>query len=432
MSGNSFHTDSDRLETALPSGELVLFAIGVNHRTADVDVREKVYIGEAEIPAALRAFTNDLSECVILSTCNRTEVFGVADLSAIDIERLKEHLVRFKSSDAEVEPKQFFSYLSCAASRHLFEVVTSLDSMVIGDSQILGQVRNAYLLAQENGTTGKILNQLFQRALMLGKRTYTESCVHSGAVSVSMAAVDLAVEKFGSLEDRSVLLIGAGESSRLAAECLIKQGVGQITIVNRTLTRAEELADGLQSAFEFECKVETFANLRSKLRVSDIVISSTSSEEPILFAEDFVDQQRPILLIDIAVPRDIDEAVGEMENVTLADIDDLKAVLERHHTRRLAGVPTVGKMIGKELGSFLMWYYSLPLMPDSTEKGVPSKSVADEMVRIKAFLTANADEFHQLARESGRDFHKDVQQHSQLIERLKARRAESEAASDIR
>lgn len=410
----------------------VLFMFGINHKTAPVEIREKLYIQESELPEILDVLCMSLDECVITSTCNRTEVFCVSNSPDFEISYFKDLLLNYKNATDAVELDHFFELSSCPATRHLFQVVTSLDSKVIGDSQILGQVRQAYSIAQSNGSTGKVLNQLFQRALMVGKRTFTETPIHKGAVSVSMAAVELANEVYGDIKGRSVLIIGAGETAQLTAECLIKQKVGSLLVTNRTYHHAKEMADHLASKFDFPCETVPFASFKDRLNSTDIVISSTSSPDPILLESNLSSQTNQILLVDIAVPRDIDENVVNNPHVTLKNIDDLNAALDTNHQKRLDGIPAANQIISKELGSFLMWYYALPLMhpsingdSDNDEHGTRT---AKEMIKIKTFLNANADEFHKLAMLSGCDFQTELKYHSQLVERLRSARYSFEEA----
>ena len=404
----------------------MLFAFGLNHKTAPIEIREKLYIRESEIPALLAELKKTLSECVVLSTCNRTEIYGVAGSDDIDLDFYKDLVIKFKGAEEIVKRDHFFTFISCAACQQLFNVVTSIDSQVIGDSQILGQVRSAYSLAQENRTTGKILNQLTQRALKIGKKTFSETSIHRGAVSISLAAVELALDTFGSIKGKSVLIVGAGETAKLTAECLIKQKTGKILLTNRTRAHAEDLLANLHENHQFDSEVIDFADFKNYLGETDIVISSTSASEPILYKEDFYHQSNKILLIDIAVPRDIDPAAGENENVVLKNIDDLHAILDHNHERRVKDLPVVKKLIMKEMGDFLMWYYALPLMP-AFEKthSKPNRAIVDEMIGIKEFLRKNVSELHKLAMQNRGNVLDDLTNHVQLVQKLRAMRVDA-------
>ncbi len=411
--------------TATPK---TLFAFGLNHKTAPVEVREKLYLHEAEIPQLLRVVTNTLSECVILSTCNRTEFYGVSDSEDVDPDYYKNLLIDFKEARGLVEDEHFFTLISCAACQQLFNVATSIDSKVVGDSQILRQLRGAYTLALENRSTGKVLNQLLQRAFKIGKKTFTETSIHHGAVSVSLAAVELAVETFGSLRGRSVLIIGAGETARLTAEALVNKRVGKILISNRTRSHADELLSALHKDFAFEIEVIDFENFTDRLAEVDIVISSTGSDEPMLYKEHLAGQKEKVLLIDIAVPRDIDAAVGENPRVILKNIDDLHSLIDGNHDRRKRDLPKVKKLIMNEMVDFLTWYYSLPLMPAYEKTSAkPSARQTDEILKIKAFLGQNVSEIHKLTAQASGNFREDLENHFSLIRKLQAMKAETSA-----
>ncbi len=409
----------------------MLFAFGLNHKTAPIEVREKLYIQETEIPELLAELNKTLSECVVLSTCNRTEIYGVADLDDIDLDFYIDLVIKFKGSGNLVKREHFFTFISCAACQQLFNVVTSIDSKVIGDSQILGQVRAAYSLALENNSTGKILNQLSQRALKIGKKTFSETAIHKGAVSISLAAVELAMDVFGSINGKSVLIVGAGETAKLTAESLIKQKAGKIYITNRTLENAEDLLNKLNENHDFECEVIDFGDFKNYLSETDIVISSTSSNEPILNKEDFLFQSNKILLIDIAVPRDIDPAAAENSNVILKNIDDLHAILDHNHERRVKDLPVVKKLIMKEMSDFLMWYYAIPLMPVLKKTNArPDHATAAEFLSIKKFLSKNVSEFHKLAMQNKGNVKDDLKNHAQLVRKLQLMKAEAIKVAD--
>ncbi|HYP51243.1 MAG TPA: hypothetical protein VEQ34_09905, partial [Pyrinomonadaceae bacterium] len=256
--------------------------------------------------------------------------------------------------------------------------------------------------AKDHASTGKILNQLSQRAFKIGKKTYTETSIHKGAISISLAAVELAMETFHSLKDKSVLIIGAGETARLTAECLIKRQVGKIFITNRTRAHAAELLSNLRKNHHFESEIIDFEDFKNYLNRTDIVISSTSSPAPILGAADFAAQINKILLIDIAIPRDIEPEAGEIETVVLKNIDDLHAIVGRNFERRMRDLPHVKKLISREMSDFLMWYYSLPLMPAFQKtRTKPDKSTVAEILKIKQFLIKNVSELHKLAMRDG-------------------------------
>jgi glutamyl-tRNA reductase len=408
----------------------LLFAFGLNHKTAPIEVREKLYIHETEIPALLAELKKTLSECVILSTCNRTEIYGVCDAGA-DLDFYKDLVIKFKRAEGVVEKEHFFTFISCAACQQLFRVATSIDSKIIGDTQILQQLRNAYTLAVDHASTGKILNQLSQRAFKIGKKTYTETAIHKGAISVSRAAVELAGETFPSLKDKTVLIIGAGETAKLTAECLIKKQVGKIYLTNRTRDRADELSENLRQNYHFQSEIIDFGDFKNYLNRADIVISSTSSPAPVLDAADFTHQINKILLIDIAIPRDIDTAAGENANVVLKNIDDLHAIVDRNFEKRMRDLPHVKKLISREMSDFLTWYYSLPLLPVFEKtRAKPDKSTVAEILKIKQFLIKNVSELHKLAMRNNGNPKDDLKNHLELIQKLQSMKNAAFEVSD--
>lgn len=397
----------------------MLFAFGINHKTAPIEVREKLYIHEHEIPVLLSLMKETLAECVILSTCNRTEIYGVCGSANVDLDFYKDLVIKFKGAENIVKKEHFFTSISCAACQQLFSVATSIDSKIIGDTQILQQLKDAYFVAKENASTGRILNQLSQRAFKIGKKAYSETSIHKGAVSISLAAVELALETFDSLKDKAVLIIGAGETAKLTAECLIKRQVGKIFITNRTRSHAEELLENLHKHNRFESEIIDFDEFKNHLNETDIVISSTSSPEPILFKEDFQSQINKILLIDIAIPRDIDAKVAEIETVVLKNIDDLHAIVDRNFERRNQDLPHVKRIIMKEMGEFLTWYYSLPLLPVFQKTyAKPARETVNEILKIKEFLMKNVSELHKLAMQSKGNTSDDLKNHVELVQKL--------------
>jgi len=409
------------VNTASPG---TFFAFGLNHKTAPVEIREKLYIDESETATFLGLLRETLSECLILSTCNRTEIYAVSESPEIDLDYYKNLLVNFKGVAGEVRDEHFFSLISCTACQQLFNVATSIDSKIVGDAQILRQLRAAYLTAQAQGFTGKILNQLLQRAFKLGKQTYTQTGIHQGVVSASLASVEMAVEIFGSLRSRTALVIGAGEMARQTAEALLNKEIGKLFVTNRTRTHADELISGLKKDFSFDGGSIGFEHFRSFLPEVDIVISSTGSEEPILYSQDFAGQRRETLVIDIAVPRDVDVSVSTCKNVILKNIDDLNSIVDGTLEKRLKDVPKVRKMIMEEMVDFLTWYYMLPLMPEYEKTGMkPSKEQTREVLRIKDFLKQNVSEIHKLYARTNGNFNEDLASHFELVNRLQSMKA---------
>ena len=409
----------DEKRPVVMSNQQILFAFGLNHKTSGVDVREKLYIQEAEVPLLLAKLKEHLPECLIVSTCNRTEIYGVCDPVDFDPDFYIDTVIDFKNARGVVEREHFFTSVSCAACQQLFNVAASIDSKIIGDSQILSQLRDAYSLAKTHGSTGKILNQLSQRALKIGKKTFTETSIHKGAVSISIAAVGLAVETYGSLAGKSVLVIGAGETAKLTAEALINKRVGKIVITNRTRSHAEQMLDSLAKTYKFDGEIIDFDDFKNHLAETDIVISSTSSPEPIISKDDVAGISNRILLIDIAVPRDVDPSVTGNPNVVLKNIDEIHTIIDGNYERRMKDLPQVKKLVMNEMADFLMWYYSLPLMPQA-EKTRSKRSVAAsrEFLEVKKFLEQNISEFHKLAMQNTGDVKTDLANHARLIDKL--------------
>lgn len=393
----------------------ILFAIGINHKTASVEFRERIYIQESEIPELLSELRKTLDEAVVISTCNRIEIYGVTTRTDLSLDYYKDLVIDFKNAREFINRDDFFGVISCTACQQLFRVTTSLDSKIVGDMQILGQVRESFQLAEKYKATGKLLNQMFQRSFKLGKQVRTETNLQKGAISISSAAVELATSRLGTLANKSVLIIGAGSMARLTAEYLAKKKVGKIFITNRTRARADEMLESLKSEGNFEGEVVDFADFKKHLNETDLVISSTSSPTPILEKVDFSNQTNNILLIDIAVPRDIAPEVTEWDVVELKNIDDLNEIVDKNHQRRMADLPIVQQMIMKEMSDFLIWYYSLPLLPAKMQGGTkPDAATQREIVRVKEFLLGNLPYLHKLAMQKGTDFEGHIEVVNQL------------------
>lgn len=386
------------------ANQSVLFAIGINHKTAPVEIRERLYIQDAEIPALLTQLKETLDEAVVISTCNRLEIYGVSNRSDLTIEYYKDLVIEFKNARGFIRREDFFGLIACSACQQLFRVTTSLDSKIVGDMQILGQVKESFQLAESFESTGKILHQMFQRSFKIGKQVHAETNLHKGAVSISSAAVELASKELGSLADRKVMIIGAGNMSRLTAEALLKKKTGSIVFVNRTRENAESLLTALRADHDFIGEVLEFSEFRESLSDVDAVITSTSSSDPILSKSDFETRRDPILLIDIAVPRDIAQDAAECENVRLRNIDDLTAIIDRNHQRRIADLPVVNQIIMREMSEFLIWYYSQPLLPATRAGAKPDPDTQREIVAVKDFLISNLPYLHKVAMRHGTDF----------------------------
>jgi glutamyl-tRNA reductase len=305
-----------------------LVVLGLNHKTAPVAVRECFAFSEEQVRAALKHIHEyeGLSECVLLSTCNRTEVYAVVDDAEDALPALQQFLGRAASGIPTVEEYLFF-YTEEQCIHHLFRVSASLDSLVIGEGQILSQVKKAYSIARDVGTTSTVLNTLFNRAIAVGKKVRTETRIAYSAVSVSYAAVELAKKVVGDLSNSNVLLLGAGEMSELTARHLVANGVKTVFVSNRRYERAAELAN------KFHGVAVPFEDFMKSAAQADIVITSTGAPHYIIRAWDVAHlmpkrQGRPIIFIDIAVPRDVEPEVAAIQGASLYNIDDLEAVVE--------------------------------------------------------------------------------------------------------
>ena len=337
---------------------MTLLAVGLNHKTAPVDIRERIAFGPDILAGALRSLAEDpaLSEGAILSTCNRTEIYCV--LNGSRRESVVDWLARFHGIEAIRLSPYLFTHVDRAAITHLLEVASGLDSMVLGEPQILGQVKTAFQTACDHGTAGKLLGRLFQHTFAVAKQVRTDTAIGTSPVSVAFAAVSLARQIFTDLKDQTALLIGAGETIELAARHLRQQGVGRIIVANRTVERAHALAA------EFEGYAIALTELGTHLPEADIVISSTASPIPVL-GKGTVERalkarrHRPVFMVDIAVPRDIEPEVAELDDVYLYTVDDLKDVVEDGLRSRQAAAAAAREIIEFHATEFLAWLRSL-------------------------------------------------------------------------
>lgn len=337
--------------------------IGISHHTAPVDVRERMWLSEEEMRRALRGLKErPVPECVLVSTCNRTELYAVAPGDPVDLQKV---LLSMKDTGGAVTPDHLTRTAGDEAVAHLFAVTSGIDSMVIGDVQILGQVKDAFAMAGEEGTVGPVMNRLMQSALHVAKRVRTETGICEGAVSVSYAAVELAGKIFADLSRKSVLLIGAGETGELTLKHLAAKGIGRITIANRTLERAHAIAGAYGAA------VVPFDALPEALREADITITSVSGPAHILTSADLQRTMKlranmPLFVIDIGVPRNVDPTARKIDNVFLYDIDALNGIVSTNLARRKAELPKVQSILREEVAAFNTWHNSLQVTPTIT------------------------------------------------------------------
>jgi glutamyl-tRNA reductase len=340
-----------------------LVVMGLNHKTAPVDVRECFSFSEEKVNSTLRHLHEyeEISECVLLSTCNRTEMYAVVDDADDACSVLQGILCRVAETALDVESYLYY-YLEEECINHLFRVASSLDSLVIGEGQILSQVKKAYSVARDAGTTSTVLNTLFHRAIAVGKKVRTVTRIAHNAVSVSYAAVELAKKAFGDLSHSNVLVLGAGEMSELTARYLVANGVKTVFVSNRRYERAEMLADKFNGvAVPFENFMKCAAN-------ADIVITSTGAPHYIIRAWDVAHlmpkrQGKPIIFIDIAVPRDVEPEVAAINGGSLYNIDDLEAVVESNMRMREHEAHEAEIIIGEELAELVNKFRYLSLRP---------------------------------------------------------------------
>lgn len=339
-----------------------LFAISINHRTAPVELREAVYLKDDEIRSFINyAKENLFKEGLVLSTCNRTEIFGMPDNNEISHDKIQKLLLNFKPAQ-NINDQHFQNYVSRDAVKHLLSVATGIDSMLVGDNQVFKQVKDSFQIAEESNFAGYIMRRIFDAAIRTGKRAITETGISEGAVTVSYAAVQLTEKIFSNLNKKSALVIGTGETGEIAAKHLAEKGIGILAVTNRTQEKAESLAQKLNA------KVIPFAGFRDSIYKYDIIISATSSPEILIRKSDIKDALRkrnnnPMILMDIAVPRDIDPETKQIDYVFYHDLDSLNIIVEQNLAKRKAEIPKVEKIIEEELNNFFDWYNSLQAAP---------------------------------------------------------------------
>ncbi|MGS0746706.1 glutamyl-tRNA reductase [Syntrophomonas erecta subsp. sporosyntropha] len=358
---------------------MYVLVAGINHRTAPVEVREKFAICGADIDKACTYLRkqNGVEGVVILTTCNRTEIYATTR----DIQIGTEVLESFLSIYAGIEPEKLKNYLyqpNCYdAIYHLFRVASGLDSMILGENQIIGQVKDAYQKAVEIGSSDGVLNALFQKAIFVGKRVRTETNIDSHPLSISYAAVELAKDILGCLEDKTVTVVGAGEMSELTTRYLMMNGVQSVIVSNRSYDRAVAMAEA------FNGRAIRLDELPRELSGTDILISCTSASHQIMREDNCgqalrVRQGRKIILIDIAVPRDIDPGLKEIPGVFLYDIDALQGVVDTHYQERQKAAVLAEHIISEEMEKFNDWLASLYVVPIIAELKTQAEAVKQQ------------------------------------------------------
>jgi glutamyl-tRNA reductase len=340
-----------------------LLAVGLSHRTAPVELREAVDFGRAGLEAALTAFAGRgvSSEAVVLSTCNRAEIYAIGDSDA-SADAIQRFFGDYHSVDPAGLSQHLYTHRGPDAARHLFRVAAGLDSLVVGEPQILGQVKAAYTAASDLRHTGTITHRLFHTAFAVGKRVRTETGLGEGAVSVSYAAIELAKKIFGNLSGLNVLILGAGEMAELTGAHLRTQQVKHITIASRTLTTAEQLARQL------DARAVPWSALGTALAGADIVVTATGAAEPVLTSAIVGEAMRArrhqtLFVIDIAMPRDVEPAVADLDQVFLYHMDDLQVIVNENLARRSSELASAEAIVDQEVTRFAAWMQSREVVP---------------------------------------------------------------------
>jgi glutamyl-tRNA reductase len=341
-----------------------LFVVGISWRTAPVAVREKLAFREEEVSGTLSAMTANLpvAEALLISTCNRVEVYGVSKPGGDAATAVRAFLAEQRGIKAAEVAGHIYEHRGAEAVRHVFRVASSLDSLVVGEAQILGQLKEAYSIADAAGTKGSVLSRCLERAFGVAKRVRTETTIARGAANVSSVAVELASKVFGDLGGKNVLVIGAGKMSALAARHLYASGAQKIVVTNRSPEKARALAD------EIEGDAKPWEDLQGLLVDADVVISSTGAREPILTKALFkkvmkARRWRNVMVIDIAVPRDAEAALGELDGVYLFNIDDLDKVKQANLAERAKAAEHAAKIVEHEAGQFEHWLRTQGVVP---------------------------------------------------------------------
>lgn len=341
-----------------------ILTVGIDYKKTPVEVRERLAFQEDTLKDALHQFRSmkSILECVIISTCNRTELYAVAD----QLHTGRHFMKKFLAEWFNMDQSEFLPYLTIRenddAVTHLFRVTSGLDSMILGETQILGQVRDAFLLAQEEGVTGTVFNELFKRAVTFARKAHRETEINDNPVSISYAAVELGKKILGLFDGKTVFILGAGKMSELTAKHLHASGAKDVTVWNRTYETAVELAE------KFSGQAKRMEELPAYLEHADIIISSTGATDYVItksMVEKVVKKRkgRPLFMVDIAVPRDLDPALSELDHVFLYDIDDLEGMVAANLEERKEAAAVIEEMIEEELASFKDWVHTLGVVP---------------------------------------------------------------------
>lgn len=343
-----------------------IIGISINHNTASIELRESLHLSIEEIEEFVPLLKEKVfSEGLIISTCNRTDIFGIPKNHKISYKDIQSCLLNFKHVEG-LSSEHFLNYFSCGAVKHILEVAASINSLIIGDSQIHGQVKEAFMLSEKLGFSKTLMHKLFETTVHVGKRTITETEIGKGAVTISFAGIKIQEKIFSSFANKSALIIGAGETGELAAKHLFEKGIGKIAISNRTLCKAETLAEKLGG------NVVKFDEIKNRLHEFDIIVSATSADNFIL---EFNDVKRMMKLrkgnltsiLDIAIPRDIDPKVSNIDGVFYNDIDSLNIIVNENLKKREKEIPLINDIIMEEMTAFFKWYNTLDVVPTIKE-----------------------------------------------------------------
>lgn len=359
-----------------------ILKVGLNYKSTPLEIRERLTFSEDTLEQAMLRLNEQKSvlENVIVSTCNRTEVYAVVD----QVHTGRYYIKQFLADWFQVDKEEFSSYLRIAESdgaiEHLLRVSTGLDSMILGETQILGQIKQSFSTAQKMQTTGTVFNELFKHTITFAKRTHKETAIGEHAVSVSYAAVELAKKIFGDLGQKHVVILGAGKMGELAAKNLHGSGASKITVVNRTYEKAEVLAE------KFQAKAASIDRLDDLLHKADILISSTGSDSVVLTKEKLEPIQKkrkgsPLFLVDIAVPRDMDPEIEALDSVFLYDIDDLQHIVDKNLAARKAAAENIEIMLEAEIVAFNEWLQTLGVVPVISALRQKALSIQEETMK---------------------------------------------------
>ena len=382
---------------------MALLAFGINHKTAPVDVREKVAFSTDKLEAALRDLIarGAVNECAIVSTCNRTELYCGFDEERSNVENILNWFREYHDLDSdEIEP-YLYTHLDNLAVQHLLRVASGLDSLVLGEPQILGQIKDAYNTASHAGSIGRQLNRLFQHTFSVAKQVRTDTAIGASPVSVAFAAVNLGKRIFSDLGQHTAMLIGAGDTIELVARHLKEQGIRKIIVANRTVERAHALAD------TFDAEAIALADMPARLIEADIIISSTASQLPIL-GKGAVERalkkrkHRPMFMVDIAVPRDIEPEVGELADVYLYTVDDLHDVIEEGRQSREEAARQAEDIIDNQVDHFMGWLRSLEAVDTIRAFREQADHVRDDAVENAERQLAAGKDPHEVIQELAR------------------------------